>query len=80
VGIWKTLVRIPEGRLATYGSLILDFKGTQVIGTAVGSNLVSFIIPCHRIVKGDGNYQGFHWGSDLKRLFLAYELQNSYNP
>lgn len=79
IDIWKKLVRIPEGRLSTYGSLVPDFKGTQAIGTAVGSNPVSFIIPCHRIVKNDGNYQGFHWGSELKRLLLAYELQSSYN-
>lgn len=78
VDIWKKLVRIPEGKLSTYGSLVPDFKGTQAIGTAVGANPVSFIIPCHRIVKNDGSYRGYHWGSELKRLLLAYELQNSY--
>lgn len=74
--IWKKLVCIPEGKLSTYGYLIPEFKGAQAIGTAVGSNPVSYIIPCHRIVKSDGNYQGYHWGSGLKRLLLAYELQN----
>jgi len=76
IDIWKKLIRIPEGRLSTYGSLAPDFKGAQAIGTAVGSNPVSYIIPCHRIVKNDGSYLGYHWGSELKRLLLAYELQN----
>lgn len=78
VDIWQKLVRIPEGKLSTYGFLVPDFKGAQAIGTAVGSNPVSYIIPCHRIVKSDGNYQGYHWGSELKRQLLAYELQNIY--
>ncbi|MDR1056667.1 MAG: methylated-DNA--[protein]-cysteine S-methyltransferase [Prevotellaceae bacterium] len=78
VDIWKKLVRISEGRLSTYGSLVSGFKGTQAIGTAVGANPISFIIPCHRIVKNDSSYRSYHWGSELKRLLLAYELQNNY--
>jgi AraC family transcriptional regulator of adaptative response/methylated-DNA-[protein]-cysteine methyltransferase len=76
VDIWQKLVRIPEGKLSTYGSLVPDFKGAQAIGAAVGSNPVSYIIPCHRIVKNDGSYHGYHWGSELKRRLLSYELQN----
>lgn len=75
VEIWKQLVRIPEGKLSTYGSLSNDSGAAQAVGSAVGANPVSYIVPCHRIVKSDGNMQGYHWGTDIKRQLLAYELQ-----
>jgi len=75
IGIWKQLVRIPEGRLSTYGSLSEDPGAAQAVGSAVGANPVSYIVPCHRIVKSDGNIQGYHWGTELKKQLLAYELQ-----
>ena len=73
--IWETLVLIPEGRLSTYGSLSPNTGAAQAIGAAVGANPVSYIVPCHRVVKKDGDFRGYHWGSDLKKLLLAYELQ-----
>jgi len=75
VAIWKQLVRIPEGRLSTYGSLSDEPGAAKAIGSAVGANPVSYIIPCHRIVKRDGNIQGYHWGGEIKRQLLCYELQ-----
>lgn len=75
VNIWKKLVQIPEGRLSTYGSLAPNAGGAQAIGAAVGANPVSYIVPCHRIVKSNGDFHGYHWGSDLKKILLAYELQ-----
>lgn len=75
VNIWKQLVRIPKGRLSTYGALAPNAGGAQAIGSAVGMNPVSYIIPCHRIVKSDGDFHGYHWGTDLKKQLLAYELQ-----
>ncbi|NDV84028.1 methylated-DNA--[protein]-cysteine S-methyltransferase [Bacteroides sp. 51] len=75
IGIWKQLLRIPEGRLSTYGSLSDDPGAAQAVGSAVGANPVSYIVPCHRIVKNDGSMQGYHWGTDIKKQLLAYELQ-----
>lgn len=77
MNIWKKLVCIPEGRFSTYGSLAPNAGGAQAIGSAVGANPVSYIVPCHRIVKNDGSYQGYHWGTELKGQLLAYEIQNS---
>ncbi|MDL2290102.1 methylated-DNA--[protein]-cysteine S-methyltransferase [Paludibacteraceae bacterium OttesenSCG-928-F17] len=76
VAIWKKLLCIPEGKLTTYGSLLDDSKAAQAVGSAVGANPVSYIIPCHRVVKNDGDFKGYHWGTDLKKQLLAYELQN----
>lgn len=75
LGIWRQLVRIPAGQLSTYGSLSDDPGAAQAVGSAVGANPVSYIIPCHRIVKSDGNIQGYHWGMEVKKQLLAYELQ-----
>lgn len=75
VGIWKRLVCIPEGGLSTYGSLSDDPGAAQAVGSAVGANPVSYIVPCHRVVKSDGDIRGYHWGTDIKKQLLAYELQ-----
>lgn len=77
VAIWKKLVCIPAKRFSTYGSLAPNAGGAQAIGAAVGANPVSYIVPCHRIVKNDGSYHGYHWGSELKKQLLAYELQDA---
>lgn len=77
ISIWKKLVRIPIGRLSAYGSLAPNAGGAQAIGSAVGANPVSYIVPCHRVVKQDGNYQGYHWGAELKKQLLAYEFITS---
>lgn len=75
VDIWKKLVCIPEGMFSSYGSLAPNAGGAQAIGAAVGANPVSYIVPCHRIVKNNGDYHGYHWGTDLKKQLLAYEMQ-----
>lgn len=77
LNIWKKLMYIPKGKFSTYGSLISTPGYAQAIGSAVGANPVSYIVPCHRIVKSDGSYHGYHWGTELKRLLLAFEIQNT---
>lgn len=73
--IWKKLVRIPEGKVATYASLGPNSKAARAVGSAVGDNPVFYIIPCHRVVRGDGSFQGYFWGTELKRKLLAWEFQ-----
>lgn len=73
--IWRKLVRIPEGSLTTYGSLTDDPKAAQAVGGAVGANPVSYIVPCHRVVRSDGSFHGYYWGPEIKKQLLAYELQ-----
>jgi len=75
IGIWKQLVRIPEGKLSTYGALSETPGAAQAVGSAVGANPVSYIVPCHRIVRSDGSFKGYYWGTELKKQLLAYELQ-----
>lgn len=76
--IWEKLIRIPKGKLTTYALLKNDPKIARAIGTAVGDNPISYIIPCHRVVRSDGSFHGYFWGTELKRQLLAWELQNVF--
>lgn len=74
--VWRALLDIPTGRVTTYGDLakaIGDPKASRAVGTAIGSNPVSYLIPCHRVIKSTGEMGGYAWGPDRKRTMLALE-------
>ncbi|MDL2222910.1 methylated-DNA--[protein]-cysteine S-methyltransferase [Bacteroidales bacterium OttesenSCG-928-M11] len=74
IDIWKKMTRIPTGSFSSYSALCKIPKGARAIGTAVGANPISYIIPCHRIVRKDGCYHGYHWGLEIKHQLIAMEL------
>ncbi|PHR63177.1 MAG: 6-O-methylguanine DNA methyltransferase [Robiginitomaculum sp.] len=77
--VWRALLTIPPGRTVTYGQLAArlgDAKAARAVGTAVGRNPVSWLIPCHRVLGKDGRLTGYHWGVDRKRSMLAWEGAN----
>jgi len=68
--------RIGYGRVASYGgiaSAVGNAKASRAVGQALGRNPIPVVIPCHRIVKGDGTLGGFGMGADLKAKLLARE-------
>ena len=74
--IWDALLKIPLGGLTTYGDIgkfIDNPKASRAVGTAVGSNPVSFIIPCHRVIRSSGELGGYHWGLNLKMAMIGWE-------
>jgi len=74
--VWRALLSIPVGSVTTYGDLasaIGDPKASRAVGTAVGSNPVSYLIPCHRVIRATGELGGYAWGPDRKRAMLALE-------
>ena len=74
--IWDALLKIPLGELTTYGDigkLINNPKASRAVGTAVGSNPVSYIIPCHRVIHSSGELGGYHWGLNLKVAMIGWE-------
>lgn len=74
--IWKTLLRIPEGGLSTYGSIaeMADKrKACRATGTAIGHNPVAFIIPCHRIIHPTGDFGNYRWGIYRKLAIIGWE-------
>ncbi|ASK30317.1 cysteine methyltransferase [Chryseobacterium sp. T16E-39] len=80
--VWESLLSIPMGKLSTYGSLaekINSPKAYRAVGTAIGSNPVAFLIPCHRVIQSSGNLGGYHWGSDRKQLIIGWEGSHTSN-
>lgn len=76
IKVWEALLAIPPGHVSTYSEIaraIGSPKAVRAVGTAVGRNPVSWLIPCHRALRRDGELGGYHWGLPLKRAMLAYE-------
>lgn len=76
IKVWEALLRIPSGHVTTYSELACAIgspKAVRAVGTAVGRNPVSWLIPCHRALRKSGALGGYHWGLPVKRAMLAYE-------
>jgi len=76
VRVWETLLKIPMGRLVTYSDIAASAKkptAARAVGTAVGKNPISFVVPCHRVVGKSGELTGYHWGLTRKRAMLGWE-------
>jgi O-6-methylguanine DNA methyltransferase len=74
--VWESLLKIPMGSLSTYGS-VADRVGnpgaSRAVGTAIGSNPVAFLIPCHRIIQSSGAFGGYMWGATRKAAIIGWE-------
>ena len=76
IKVWEALLRIPSGHVTTYSELAQAVghpQAVRAVGTAVGRNPVSFLIPCHRALRKSGGLGGYHWGLPVKRAMLAWE-------
>ena len=76
VAVWRALLAIPEGRLASYRDVATAIgkpKAVRAVGTAVGANPCAFLIPCHRVIRGSGEPGGYRWGLTRKRAINAWE-------
>jgi AraC family transcriptional regulator, regulatory protein of adaptative response / methylated-DNA-[protein]-cysteine methyltransferase len=76
IKVWEALLAIPSGHVTTYSEIagaIGSPKAVRAVGTAVGRNPVSWLIPCHRALRKSGALGGYHWGLPVKRAMLAYE-------
>jgi AraC family transcriptional regulator of adaptative response/methylated-DNA-[protein]-cysteine methyltransferase len=74
--VWEALLKIPMGKLSTYGKLaqqIGNKNASRAVGTAIGSNPVAFLIPCHRVIQNTGNFGGYMWGNTRKTAIIAWE-------
>ena len=79
--VWNHLCRISYGQTTTYGAIARQIAyenniprmSPQAIGSAVGRNPISIIIPCHRVVGANGSLTGYAAGTDIKRRLLALE-------
>ncbi len=76
IKVWNALVNIPLGQLTTYGDLATEIgspKASRAVGTAVGSNPIAFLIPCHRVIRSSGVIGDYMWGSTRKTALIGWE-------
>lgn len=74
--VWEALLSIPSGHVTTYSEIaqaVGNPRAVRAVGTAVGRNPVSWLIPCHRALRKSGALGGYHWGLPVKRAMLAWE-------
>jgi AraC family transcriptional regulator, regulatory protein of adaptative response / methylated-DNA-[protein]-cysteine methyltransferase len=80
--VWETLMKIPFGQLSTYGSIASQIgksKASRAVGTAIGSNPVAFLIPCHRVIQSSGHFGGYMWGNTRKKAIIGWEVSQNDN-
>jgi len=74
--VWETLRRIPYGRVRSYGWVARKVgkpQAARAVGAACGANPLPLVVPCHRVVAGDGSLGGFAGGLKLKKRLLVLE-------
>ena len=75
-GVWRALLKISPGKTQSYGDIaraVNSPKGVRAVGSAVGKNPLSVIVPCHRVMGSDGSLTGYAGGLDRKRALLKLE-------
>jgi AraC family transcriptional regulator of adaptative response/methylated-DNA-[protein]-cysteine methyltransferase len=74
--VWQYLRTIPYGTTVSYGEVARAIgtpKAVRAVANACARNTIALAIPCHRVVRKDGDHGGFRWGSELKREILRRE-------
>ena len=75
--VWQALLDLGSRGATSYGALadaIGSPGASRAVGQAVGANPVAWLIPCHRVLRRDGDLGGYHWGVERKRAMLAWEM------
>ena len=76
VRVWETLLKIPMGNAVSYRDIAQHLRqptASRAVGSAVGRNPISFVVPCHRVMRTDGSLGGYHWGLTRKRALIGWE-------
>ena len=83
VKVWEALLKIPTGGLSTYQT-IAELAGSpnsvRAVGTAVGSNPIAYLIPCHRVIRKEGKIGEYHWGENRKKALIGFEMAQALSP
>ena len=76
INVWRALLKVPRGSFITYSYLagaVGKSKAARAVGSAVGSNPVAYLIPCHRVIRQTGVIGDYHWGRIRKRAIIGWE-------
>ncbi len=83
IKVWEALLKIPAGAATTYGQIAAQIghpSATRAVGTAVGRNPVAVLIPCHRVLRKDGDFGNYRYGSARKKALLGWEATLTPGP
>lgn len=76
IKVWQCLLEIPMGKLKTYGAIANQIDcpaAARAVGTAIGSNPIAYLIPCHRVIQATGHIGGYMWGTTRKTAIIGWE-------
>ena len=74
--VWRALQKIPVGKTATYTEIAAALgrpKAVRAVARACAENKLALLVPCHRVIRRDGELGGYRWGLERKRALLARE-------
>jgi AraC family transcriptional regulator of adaptative response/methylated-DNA-[protein]-cysteine methyltransferase len=74
--VWDALMKIPRGQTRSYAELAASLgapRAARAVASACAHNRVAVVVPCHRVIRGDGSLGGYRWGLDMKRGLLERE-------
>ncbi len=80
--VWQCLLRVPTGRFETYGSLAKAIdrpKAARAVGSAIGANPVAYLIPCHRVIRANGEFGDYRWGENRKKMLISWDASISHS-
>lgn len=81
--VWDALMRIPRGQTRSYAEVAADIgapKAARAVARACAQNRLAVVVPCHRVVRGDGSPGGYRWGLPRKLALLDSERKRSALP
>lgn len=78
--VWEAVMKIPHGETRSYQAIANSIekpRAIRAVATAIGKNPIPLFIPCHRVLRKDGNKTGFLWGHEIRCLLLGIEKKSS---
>ncbi|MFY2762895.1 methylated-DNA--[protein]-cysteine S-methyltransferase [Arenimonas sp. MALMAid1274] len=78
--VWQALMKIPAGQTRSYAELAVELeapRAARAVARACASNRVAVLVPCHRVIRGDGTPGGYRWGLPRKQALLGAESRST---
>jgi AraC family transcriptional regulator, regulatory protein of adaptative response / methylated-DNA-[protein]-cysteine methyltransferase len=80
IQVWRALLQVPFGGITTYQTIAEAIDrptAARAVGNAVGKNPISYLIPCHRVIRESGELGGYRWGLERKSVILGWEASRT---
>ena len=81
--VWRALRDVPPGSTTSYTEIAMRIgapKAVRAVAQACAANHIAVAIPCHRVIRRDGNTSGYRWGVERKRALLEREAHPEVQP